>query len=387
MKQFLHIINLGSSAMNFIGDQFSYMNHQGNFEMHLICTPCDGIEEFVKEQRVHYFPLTIERQIRILKDIRALWKIYRYIRRNHIDIIVGHQAKGTLLAMTAGWLARIPHRVILVHGMLTDTMVGNKKRIFISESKILSRIAHKIVCVSPSVARRRIEQHIDKKEKQVILGKGTCNGIDTIHCFNPNNISTIVIKDLKEQYGINKNDIVIGFVGRIVRDKGIIELSEAFQKISKSHPELHFKLFIIGPIEKRNTVPDETLGFLKSTSSVIFSGHIPHQNIQKYYSLMDMLILPSYREGFPTVVLEASAMEIPVIVSRSTGCIDSIVEGKTGIYCDIEPSSIANSIEKLLDKEYAKLLGKQGRQWVIENFEHTTVRQYYYTFYEELLRK
>ena len=387
MKRFLHIINLGGSAMNFIGDQFSYMHKYGDYEMHLICTPCDNIDEFVKLQGIHYYPVIIERQIRIWKDIVALWKIFRYIRKNNIDIIVGHQAKGTLLAMTAGWLARVPHKVVIAHGFLADTMQGTKKRIVVFENRIVSRLAQKIICVSPSLAIRRREEKIDKPNKQVVLGKGTCNGVDTIEKFNPQHIRNDVQKALKKNYGISKEDIVIGFVGRLVRDKGIVELVTAFQQLLKSFQEKSLKLLVIGKIEKRDGIPSSIIDYLRESPNVLFSGTVPYQDIPYYYSLMDMLILPSYREGFGMVVLEASAMEVPVIVSRSTGCVDSIIDNHTGIYCDITPQSIVSAIERLFNCEYACQLGKNGRRWVSENFEHVIVRQKYLDFYNQFFMK
>ena len=370
--------------MNFIGDQLSYMNKYGDYEMHLICSPCDGIDEFVKDQGVKYFPIVLDRQIRIGKDLVALWKIYRYMRKKHIDIVVGHQAKGTLLAMTAGWLARVPHRVVVAHGMLADTMHGIKKWFFITESRFVSSHAHKIICVSPSLAIRRCEEGIDKPEKQVVIGNGTCNGVDTLKKFNPKMIDIESQKALKLLYGINDSDVVIGFVGRLVRDKGVVELVAAFKQLKELHSNKSIKLLIIGALEKRDSIPASTIDFLKNSSDVIFTGVVPHHDIAKYYSLMSMLILPSYREGFGMVTIEASAMEVPVIVSRSTGCIDSIIDGQTGLYCDITPESIASAVVRLFDNEYAHCLGQQGRKWVVENFEHAIVRENYLNFYNQV---
>ncbi len=142
---------------------------------------------------------------------------------------------------------------------------------------------------------------------------------------------------------------------------------------------------MIGYPEKRDALPDETLDFLKSSDHVVFTGKVNYSEIQNYYSVMDAFILPSYREGFPTVALEASAMELPMIVSRSTGCIDSIIENETGVYCDIRPESIAGAIEGFFDKEKAHRYGEAGRRFVLEHFEHTIVKENMLAFVNKVI--
>lgn len=373
MKRILEIINLSGSAQNFIGNQFSYFRENGDYEMHLICSPGADIEIFAKKHKIHYFPSQIKRRPSPWCDLKALWKIYRYIKKNKIDVVISHQEKSRLLGTVAAWLNRVPVRIIYAHGVLLDTMHGMKRSFFLAEGKLVSRLAHKIVCVSPSVAKRRAEIGMDAPQKQVVIGNGTCNGIDTKNKFNPLMVSNEEQKRIKASLGLSDNDFIVGFCGRIVRDKGIVELTKAIEILAKRHSDKSIKLLVIGAFEKRDMVPAETADFLQTSPLVKFTGRVPFEEIQKYYTPMNVIVLPSYREGFGLVTAEAGAMGIPAIVSRSTGCIDSILEGKTGLYTDIEPNDIADKIEQFFDMNFARRLGENAHRHVSECYEQQNV--------------
>jgi glycosyltransferase involved in cell wall biosynthesis len=169
---------------------------------------------------------------------------------------------------------------------------------------------------------------------------------------------------------------VVGFSGRLVHDKGIAELSQAFVLLKQRHPWKSIKLLIIGEPERRDSVPREVMNVLYSSKDVVFTGRVPYSEIQKYYLLMNVLVLPSYREGFPTVVLEAGSMGIPVVVSRATGCIDSIKEGVTGLFTEIQSEAIADNLARFLDTKFAEEMGKNARQYVVENYDQRIIRKY-----------
>ena len=377
MKKVLEIITLASSAEAFIGNQFSYFQSTGRYEMHLICSNGPTLHDFVKKQGIKYQPIEISRTLAPWKDIKAIFQIARYIRINKIDIIIAHYfPKASLLTSCACLLTGRRCKIMIAHGVLHDTMHGLLRKLVIWEQKFDVAFARKVVCVSPSVARRRREDGIEKTIKQVVLGCGSVNGVDAIEKFNPTLVSQNIIHQLKTKYQITDNDFIIGFSGRIVHDKGIEELCEAFEILKERFPQKSIKLFIIGEPEKRDAVPQKTLDILHKNANVIFTGRIPYSDIQQYYLLMNVLVLPSYREGFPTVVLEAGAMGIPVIVSRSTGCIDSIKEGETGVFTDISAESISNNIEKFFNKDFARSIGKNARQYVLNNYDQRIIQTY-----------
>lgn len=371
-KNILEIINLFGSATNFIGGQFSYLREHG-YNMHLICSPDSGMEEFAKEQGIKCKGIVLNRQISVMQDIKAYIEVCKYIKKNDIDTIIAHQAKARLIAMLAGFTMRVPNRIIFAHGVLYETMHGLKRKFFIFVDKIVAALAHKVVCVSPSVMKVRLRDHINTPEKQCLLNKGTCCGIDTQFLFNPSKYDKQEVNTLKSSLGLQNTDFVLGFCGRIVRDKGIIELLEGFKLLKTTYPDKNVKLLFIGVKEVRDAVPQHIIEIIENDPSIIFTGRVEWINMPKYYMMMDCFILPSYREGYPTVILEAMSMGVPCIVSRSTGCIDSIVENYNGIYTDISPESIKNQIKTLLDDEYRKKLKANTRSYVVENFDHTKV--------------
>ena len=369
MKRILEIINLASSAENFIGKQFSYFPQHGDYEMHLVCSDGPELEALVKKHQIKHQVIPINRNITPWQDLKSLIAICKYVRRNRIDVIICHQEKGNLLGQTAGFITRVPVRIVLSHGILYETMTGLKRWIVRLQDKLVSDMATNVICVSNYVEEQRNKDGVDKTGKAVVLGNGSCNGIYTVNKFNPQLVSLQKTEALKRQYGIKEDDFVIGFCGRLVRDKGVVELVYALSKLQKKHPEKSVKLFIIGEFEQRDALPEEVLRTIRESKSVVLSGRIPYADIQKYYTLMNVLVLPSHRDGLGLAPLEAQAMNVPAIVSKITGCRETIVEHETGEYVDLNSDSICEKLELFLDNEYAEQQGKKGRDFVVKNFD------------------
>ncbi len=370
MKNLLEIINLENSAENFIGDQLSFLQNSGHYNVHLICSPDDRLELFAKEQGVHFKAITLKRQIDIWQDIKSFFSICNYIYKNKIDIIICHQAKARTLAIPAAWLMRVKHRIIFAHGVLHETMHGIKRRLVLLNDKILSIMATNVICVSKHVMTMRVNDHIDKASKQHIIGNGSCNGIDVENRFNPDLINPDNLTTLRKKYNLDNNDFVLGFCGRLVKDKGVIELADSFGLIKKRHPKIRFRLLIIGEPEKRDAVPPSVLEMLFDSPDVIYTGRIDHSEMPAHYMLMHVLIFPSHRDGLGLAPLEAEAMEVPALVTKITGCRETIQDEITGHYINLNPESICNSIELYFDDKRRKQIGINGRHFVSHSFSH-----------------
>lgn len=358
----LHVVNIYFVLPFFIGDQFKYFKEKG-YNMNVVCSPSEYLANYAKEQGFDYLETPVNRSISIGQDLKSIYAICRFIRNKKIDIVVGHTPKGGLLAMLAAFLCRVPNRIYFRHGLVYETSHGLKRTMLTTIDRLTSLCATKIVCVSPSVLSRSIQDHLGSVKKQMILGKGTCNGVDTQGKFNPARIDSNRMEELRNKYGIANSDFVIGYSGRLVRDKGIIELVRAFDLLENAD---NCKLLLVGMFEKHDSLPEDVIKRIQNDKRIIFTGFI-NGGMEYYYSLMDVYVLPSYREGFPTGVLEAQAMAKPVITTRVTGCCDSIVEGETGLFSDNNEHDLAAKIEEIRLKK--RIDGAKGREWVSDNFD------------------
>lgn len=369
-KKILHIITVSFVINHFFGKQFVYLKQKTNNEYHL---GCSSSEDFIKHStELAYIPFEVEitRDISPLKDLRAIIKIYQYIKKNKIDKVIGHTPKGGMVAMIAAFLANVSERVYFRHGIIYETSTGLKRKLLKNIDRLTGFFATKVVCVSNSVKQISENDKLNNPHKNLILGFGTCNGIDTESRFNPENKSLEIITSLKEKFNINSNDRIVGYVGRLVKDKGIDDLINAWDLLKEDFSNV--KLLLVGPIEERDSISEYSKQQIMSDPRIIYEYFVT--DASPYFSLMDIFILPTYREGFPTVSLEASSMNLPVIITKATGCEEAIVENQTGLFISNNPNDIADKILFYLkNEEIAKKHGKQGRSFVRENFEQTKI--------------
>lgn len=352
----LQIVSVSFSLRYFIGNQFSHFRSKG-ISYTVACSPSDDLYRFSEEKKFDVFPVVIKRSISPIQDILSIWKLYRFIKRNKFDVVIAHSPKGGVIGMIASFLAGSPKRVYFRHGLVFETSKGFKRKLLILIEKVTSFCAHLVVNVSPSIENQALHLRLNPPSKNVILGKGTCNGID-VNRFSPKTNSD------------NKQNITVGFVGRLSNDKGVTELVEAWKILETRHSNI--ELLLIGPLDERDRLIPETMNWIETSKSIRCLGEI--QDVSMYYKEMDIFVLPSYREGFPTVTLEASASGLPVVTTKNTGCVDSILEGKTGIFTELTPQAIADALEVYIgDPELRKEHGSNGRRFVVENFSEQIV--------------
>jgi len=238
-------------------------------------------------------------------------------------IVDASTPKAGLLSGVAAWLARVPCRVYTLRGLRLETATGLKRALLWVTEWISCKCAHRVVCVSPSLRARAIGLKLVGDSKAIVLGEGS-GGVD-IRRFSPAGRESAETQSLREKLGIAANALVIGFVGRLVRDKGIRELIEAFQGLNRKQPGL--QLLLVGDFEQGDPVEPEIRRFIESSPAMIRPGFV--SDTAPYYGLMDVLALPTYREGFPGVPLEAQASGVPVVTTTATGAVDSVVDGET----------------------------------------------------------
>ena len=379
----LHVFTVISTPISFFDEQFKFLSTHGQ----QICVVSSSEEDstFSERNSITYRQIDIKRKISPFSDVKVIVSLVRLIRQEKFDIVVGHTPKGAMVAMIAAKLAGVKTRIYYRHGLIYTTATGLKRTIFKTVERLTALLATNIINVSPSLCQLAVKDKLNSDAKQTVIGCGTCGGIDTIDTFNPAKVSVDTVSALRHTLGIPDGAFVVGFCGRLCHDKGIIELIDGFGWFNQAHPEIDARLLLVGPYDARDILPQYIKDEIESNPLIIAPGAVSHHYLPNYYSLMDVFVFPSYREGFGMTVIEASAMRLPILVSRSHGCVDSIREDVTGRYIDLTPESIATSLIEMLNPELRQRLGDAGRDFVTVNFERTAMWPKILDFYKEIL--
>ena len=377
MKHILHVVNIYFVIPYFLGGQFEYFRELG-YELDVVCSASPYLAPYARQHNFGYREIPILRSINPIQDFKSIRQICRYIKDRQVGIVVGHTPKGGLLSMVAAWLMRVPKRVYFRHGLVYQTSSGLKRFILMSVDRLASLLATKIVCVSPSVLEQSIKDKLSSAHKQIVLGKGTCSGVDTQGKFNPQNINPEKMSLLKQKWGIDDSDWIVGYTGRLVRDKGIMELVDAFDLVKANNPRL--KLLLVGMFEERDALPQEVQNRIKNDPQIVWTD-FQNEDMEYFYAMMNVYVLMSYREGFPTGTLDAQSMGVPVVTTRVTGCCDSIVEGETGTFVSREPEELGKVIKAMSEGEIT-FSAERTRLWVIDNFDNLRVWEEIKKLYE-----
>lgn len=350
------------------------------YDIYVVCSPSVKNEYYSGKYKFLYMEVPILRKFSFKTDIKAIIDICRYIKVNKIDIVNGHTPKGGLLAMCAAFIMQVPKRIYFRHGLLHETAKGWKKWIFVFSERLASVLATDVICVSPYLLERSIVEHLSSPLKMKILNRGSCNGVDVYNQFNPQNIDNDFLHDLKKKCKLPNDAWVIGYTGRLVCDKGIVELIEAYLSLKNKIDNLY--LLLVGPEEERDSLPCWVKKQINCDSCIICTGLV-EEHIEYYYAMMNVLVLATHREGLGTSILEASAMEIPVLTTSHTGSRDAVIDMQTGFYID----SVDTIVERVLllnhNIELADRLGKAGRSFMLRDFDQHIIwneieKLYYY---------
>jgi glycosyltransferase involved in cell wall biosynthesis len=323
--------------------------------------------------------IPIERKIYILNDLRALFKIIKIMRKERFDIVVSISPKAGLLAMSGALIARTAKRVHIFQGEIWTVKRFFSRFILKALDKLTALFATDILAVSESEKQFLIKEKVTRLKKIQVLGNGTICGVD-VDRFRPN---SLMRKQIRSELGISETASVCIFVGRLTKDKGILDLVAAYACIAKE--EVNLWLLVVGPDEE--SIIESALDLLNPTlrARTRLIGFTRHP--ENYMAASDFLCLPSYREGFGMTVLEAASTQIPSIGSRIYGITDAIVENQTGIL--FEPgdvSGLSQAMSQLLSNpEYTKLMGCRARHRVSRDFASESVVERYVLFLRQLL--
>ncbi len=362
-----YVVTASMSAGFYIG-QIAYMVSQG-WNVDFISSPGPELNSICAEG-ARTWAVPMEREIAPARDIISLWQLWKLFRRTRPAVVVAGTPKAGLLGIIAARLAGRSYVVYTMHGLRLETALGWQRKLLAITERVACRFAHSVHCVSPSLRMRAIGLGLVGVDKAIVVGPGTCNGVDTDR-FHASIDARQGARDLRQKLGIPDDALVIGFVGRLTRDKGIHELYQAFTACRERHYGL--RLLLVGDFETGDPIAVDTRQAIEDDRDVTRTGFIP--DTAPYYQLMDLCVLPTYREGFPGVPLEAQAAAIPVVTTQATGAIDSVLDRKTGFIVPVgDVIALSVAIDRLLDDpSLRKRMGEAGRAWVEAVFRREIV--------------
>lgn len=312
---------------------------------------------------------TLRRTISIKEDAAALRDIIKLIRRERPAAAHISTPKAALLGMLAAKWCRVPKRVYLVRGLRLETSQGPSKYLLWFLERLTASCATDVVCVSHSVAQRCAEMKLASKRKLIVLGEGSSCGVTTER-FAPTPERHEAGMALRHELGIEADRVVIGYVGRINKPKGVEELLLAFAEVRKNH---RVALVCLGDLDPGEPVSAEAEAILRGGDHVHWLPHMSDPS--SVYHAFDMFVLATYREGFPNVALEAASAALPVVTTDATGAIDSVVPDVTGVIVKAQDAAaLAAGIVQLVDQPAVRArMGAAGRKRCEDVFERSTV--------------
>lgn len=361
------------------------------YDVYTISASGPEIAEVLTEG-VKHIPVPFTRKITPFQDIMCLIQLIRIIREIKPDVIHTHTPKAGLLGMIAGRICRVPVRLHTVAGLPLMEAGGLKRSLLELTERLTYSCAHKVYPNSSGLEKFLTRVLDIDPGKLKVIGKGSSNGIDT-EFFKRSPELEDRARSIRVERGIHSHDLVFSFVGRIVRDKGIVELVEAF-KIVSDHlrqsagntdaPRIF--LMLVGPFETDlDPLPEDIKRFIDEDPRVIQAGF--QRDVRSWLMASDIFVFPSYREGFPNVVMQACLLQIPCIVSDINGCNEIISNGITGLI--VQPKDVKSLSDAMLllvaDKEKRKEFSEFGRAFVFENYKREVVWDAIRREYEEAL--
>lgn len=377
----VHIMTVPQS-LRFLTGQVRYMKSRG-FEVHAIASPGPCLEAFGREEGIATHPVEMSRRINPLDDLFAVARLVSRLRKIRPTIVQSHTPKGGLLGMIAAFLVGVPVRIYTLHGLPLETARGLKRIVLGWTERISCLLAHQVIPVGPSLRRGALDQGLAAPTKLRVLGGGTINGVDATGQFNPDPAAVALGKEIRRHHGIPPEARVIGYVGRIVRDKGLEDLLKAWRRLREESPDLH--LLVVGAFEPQDPLSADAESALRGDPRIHLTGNV--DSVGPMYMAMNVVALPTYREGFPTVPLEAAAMELPFVGTRVTGVVDAVVHDVTGTLIPArDPRRLREALRFYLDHpDVGRKHGRAGRVRVLRDFRQERVWEAFEAEYRRLL--
>lgn len=374
----LHVVTV-PLTLRFLRGQVDFMRARG-FDVQVASAPGPLLDEFCSTYGVTGHPIPMNRKITPRADAAAVAELVRVLRGVRPDLVHAHTPKGGLVGMLAAAAARVPARIYHMRGLPYLTASGPMRRLLWATESTSCGLAHRVIAVSESLKDAAQRARFVGASRIRVLAGGSSNGVDAFGRFDP--ATAPVRSDARRTFGLDPEHTVVTFVGRLVGDKGIAELVEAWQRL-RHRPAT--TLFVVGPYEERDALSGELRARIEGDPTIV---HLPFtEDMPAVYAASDLVVLPTYREGFPNVPLEAASMGLPVVTTDAVGARDSVVDGVTGAVVTVRDSgALGRAIERYLDDEALRRgHGAAGRKRVLAEFLPERIWAELLTEYEALL--
>jgi glycosyltransferase involved in cell wall biosynthesis len=365
------IIRTATVAMSLnylLKGQLSFLNE--HYEVIAVSGEDDHLQEVRERENVRTENVKIQRTISLLKDLKSLWVLYFLFRKEKPQIVHSITPKAGLLSMLAAKMTGVPIRIHTFTGLIFPEKRGFLQQILILMDCLICFCATDIFPEGEGVKRDLIKYKITSKPLKIIAN-GNVNGIDTAY-FSEDQVLLSEREVLKKELGIDSNDFVFIFVGRLVGDKGINELVSVFKEVTSQNKNV--KLVLVGPLESDlDRLNSQTLKEIENNDAILSVGF--KKDVRTYFAISDVLVFPSYREGFPNVVLQAGAMGLPAIVTNINGSNEIIKAGINGLIIEAKDKvALQQAMQELMkDKRLYETLKFNARELITSRYEQKMV--------------
>lgn len=381
MKPKFFITTTVARTLSFFQGQPQLWNK--DFEVTAIAAEEDKLKAFAQSEGINYEYIPMHREISLFSDLCCLFRFIMLFIKERPAVVHGNTPKASMLSMLAAWITRRPIRIYMCHGLRYQTTSGLLRRVLMSMEWISCHCATIVIGVTQGVANTLVSDGLCESNKIKVIGHGSAGGID-IDKFSRDALVDNA-QNIREDLSISADDFIFCFVGRVVKDKGINELVEAFDKLSKENDKIH--LMLIGPEEgESDPINDGTKKLLDSHCRIYSLGR--KNDVRPYIAACNALVLPSYREGLGQVILEANALEVPCIATDIIGprdVIESLVNGELVKVRNVD--SLYHKMKEWVDNpSLVKEMAKTSRAYAESRFAQDIVRNNYYKEYCRLAR-
>ncbi|MBQ8184082.1 MAG: glycosyltransferase family 4 protein [Clostridia bacterium] len=382
MKKICFVTTVSLTMKAFVLESAKYLHNEGGYDVTLICNNDDEFAASLPEY-IKFIPVSMARgvDLSVFSSVLAFIKIFK---EQNYDMVQFSTPNASLAASIAAKICKVPVRLYCQWGIRYVGFSGIVRKIFKFIEKIVCKNATHINAVSPMNMKFAINEGLYKAKKAAVVGRGGTIGVDLENYdFSKKKQWR---KEIREKNSLDENDFVFGFSGRVSADKGCKELFTAFKKLSEEKENI--KLFIAGPIDDKSGADDEIFDWAKNSDKVVFTGQIENKEMCFQYAAMDVLVHPTYREGFGMVIQEAAALGCPVITTDIPGASEVLENGKSCLL--VKPADWESLYEKMeeicKDSQKATKMGENARLFTEMHYERSIMLKNQFERYKELLK-